>query len=80
MGSYLLIFQILVEPIFLSPYFCFVLLLLLFKLKKIFIFGYTGSSLLHTGFFLNCGEWGLLLLWSTDSRCTGFGSWGTEAQ
>lgn len=44
-----------------SPYFCFVLLLLLFKLEKIFIFGYTGSSLLQLGFLVAVSK-GLLFV------------------
>ena len=49
-----------------------------FLLYLLFIFGYTGSSLLHmgTGFSL----WWLPLLQSTGSRLTGFSGCSTRAQ
>ena len=61
MGSYLLIFQILVEPIFLSPYFCFVLLLLLFKLKKYLFLATLGPHCCSWA-FSSCSEQGLLFV------------------
>ena len=76
-----------------SQVFNYLVLLFLFFLKNLFIFGRAGSLLLCTGFLSSCGRrdvlwllcvgfslhW-LLLLWSTGSRCTSFSSYHLRAR